>query len=251
MHNTYFNYTKNLSASKKAYLIKEAGFSGVFLYYSKDIDEEAKIVREHGLDIEAIHLDVLNCNHLWLDTLDGEEYINITKAGIKAASRNNIKTVVFHISSKDNPPKYNELGLNRLRDILDLCEELDVNFALENLRRLDYLDYIFDNLNSNKLKFCFDSGHANAYTKNIENFEFEKYSDKLICVHFSDNFGNHDSHLIPLTGNIDWKKLAKNLKSIKFNGPLTSEAIIDAKKDPLTELRKIKKSLEIIEEYLK
>src|SRR5690606_1576064 len=110
---------------------------------------------------------------------------------------------------------------------------------------------IFDNLNSNKLKFCFDSGHANAYTKNIENFEFEKYSDKLICVHFSDNFGNHDSHLIPLTGNIDWKKLAKNLKSIKFNGPLTSEAIIDAKKDPLTELRKIKKSLEIIEEYLK
>ena len=250
MHYTYFDFTNKLSPIERAKLIKQAEFKGVFLFYGEDIDEIAKIVRNEGLEIETIHLRFENCNHLWLDTDFGRDYINATKKGILAASRNNIKTVVFHISSKNNPPEYNELGLKRIREILDFAEEVDVNFAIENLRRLDYLDYIFDNLSSPKLKFCFDSGHANAFTKNIETFEFEKYKEKLICVHLHDNDGSHDSHLIPFSGNIDFLKLANNLKKINYQGPLTSEVIIKTDIDLLDGLKEIKKSLEKIEEYM-
>lgn len=248
----FFDVLNNLSAFDKAKLIKEAGFDGVFLFYNNNIERDIDIVRSLDLFIETIHLQVNNCNHLWLDTIEGEEYVKLTKEGIISASKYNIDTVIFHISSKDNPPMYNELGLSRLRDILDLCEKVNVNFAVENLRRLDYLDYVFDNLESPKLKFCFDSGHANAFTKNIETFDFEKYKDKLICIHLSDNDDTHDSHLNLFSGSIDFKKLARRLKNIFYNGPITSEAIIkDEKLDPLTGLKQIKDSLDKFEEFLK
>jgi len=239
-----------ISPVEKADLIKEAGFDGVFLFYVDRIDEVVKIVRDRDLEIETIHLPFINCNHLWLDTDEGREYVELTKKGILAASRNKIKTVVFHISSKNNPPAYNELGLARLREILDLCEKLDVNFALENLRRLDYLDYIYANLKSDKLKFCFDSGHANAFTQNLLTFEYEKYQDKLVCVHLHDNDGVNDLHLIPFTGNIDFEFLGKKFKEINYQGPLTSEAIIRGDdKDLLQELIKIRRALEEIEKF--
>lgn len=250
MHYTYFDFTDKLDYKKRAKLIKEEKFKGVFLFYSDDIDDIVKIVRDEGLDIETIHLPFENCNHLWLDTDLGEEYVEKTKKGILAAAKNKIKSVVFHISSKNNPPIFNELGIKRIREILDLAEKVDVNFAVENLRRLDYLDYVFNNLDSPKLKFCFDSGHANAFTKNIETFAFDKYKDKLICVHLHDNDGSYDSHLIPFMGNIDWVKLANNLKKINYKGPLTSEAIIKNNMDPLVGLKDVKKALEKIDEYI-
>lgn len=250
MHYTYFDFTDKLNINQRAKLIKEENFKGVFLFYSEDIDEVAKVVRSEGLDIETIHLPFENCNHLWLETPLGEEYIERTKKGILAAARNKINTVIFHISSKNNPPIYNELGINRIRDILDLAQEVDVNFAVENLRRLDYLDYIFEKLDSPKLKFCFDSGHANAFTKNIETFEFEKYKDKLICVHLHDNDESHDSHLTPFKGNIDWIKLASNLRKINYKGPLTSEAILKGDIDARSGLQDIKEALEKIDKYI-
>lgn len=249
---TYFDVVNKIPVIDKAKLIKEAGFDGVFLYYKNTIDEEVKAVRDEGLFIETIHLEVKNCNHLWLDTVEGEEYLRVTKAGILSASKYGVETVIFHISSKNNPPMYNELGLKRLREILDLCEEVNVNFAVENLRRLDYLDYVFDNLKSDKLKFCFDSGHANAFTNNIEDFEFEKYSDFLICIHLNDNDGTHDSHLNIFSGNIDFKKLGRNLRNINYSGPITSEAIIkDENKDLLVGLKEIRDSLDRFEKYIK
>lgn len=250
MHNTYFHFTDKLSVEEKAKAIKEMGFDGVFVFDDEVLDEAIMEVRKQNLHIEALHLPFKNCNHLWLDDDEGVKYTNIAIQGIKKAKEHLIPTVVFHISSKDNPPLYSEIGLRRIKEILKVAEELDINFALENLRRLDYLDYVYENIKSDKLKFCFDSGHANAFTKNLEDFKFSKYQEKLVCVHFSDNFGDYDSHLIPFMGNINWEKLAKKLYTIGFNGPLTSEAIIKDE-DPIVGLKKIKEALDKIEGYFK
>ena len=83
----------------------------------------------------------------------------------------------------------------------------------------------FENINHPYLKFCFDSGAANAFTKNIDTFEFMKYQDKLVCIHLSDNDGSYDQHLVPSEGNINWDKLMKTLRNIDFTGPLTLEAV--------------------------
>lgn len=245
--NKYFDFTTSLDIKTRAKLIKETGFDGVFLYYDDalTLEEEVKELKKNNLYIETVHLPATNCNHLWLDSKEGEDFVLKTKEGIIQTALYNIETVILHISSKDNPPAFNDLGLKRLREILDLCEKLNVNLALENLRRLDYLDYIYNNLSSPKLKFCFDSGHANAFTKNIDNFLFDKYGSKLIAIHLNDNFGDYDSHMIPFKGSINFELLASKLKALDFKGPITSEAILK-EKDPSLFLKETKDALDKI-----
>lgn len=248
----YLDYSNNLNLKEKIKLIKEVSFDGVFIYYKDNSETEIKELLKNGLYIEAIHLQASGCNNLWLDNEAGVDYIERAIAGIRLAAKYNIKKVVFHISSKDNPPPFNKLGLRRIEAILRICEELGVDFAIENLRRLDYLDYIFANINSSRLKFCFDTGHANAFTKNLETFPLEKYKKYLVCIHLNDNYGDYDSHLIPFTAGIDFLKVAKRLKEVGYNGNITSEAIIkEVDINYLEELNKIKTALIKIREIIR
>ena len=251
-HYIYLYYGFSSSIDKKIELIVKNHFKGVFLFWDENFFSNVKKVREAALDIETVHLPFEQCNELWITGSKGEEYIQKTITAIKEAATLKIPTVIFHISSGENPPSYNQLGIDRLAKILKVCEQYQINIALENLRRLEYLDYIYSLLHSKYLKFCFDSGHANAFTRNIENFPWVKYRNKLICVHLHDNNGLYDQHLIPFTGNIDWKLLAKSLKEIGYSGPLTSEAVCFNCSLEKEEgfVREIKAALEKIDRYI-
>jgi hypothetical protein len=52
------------------------------------------------------------------------------------------------------PPPLNSLGLNRIKRAVEIAEKYKVNIALENLRNLDYLDYVMQNISSQRLGFC-------------------------------------------------------------------------------------------------
>ena len=83
----------------------------------------------------------------------GEKYTNTIIEGIKEANLYQIPTVVMHISSGNFPPKINPIALKRIKKILEVANINKVNLALENLRRLDYLDYIFDNIDDERRLF--------------------------------------------------------------------------------------------------
>ena len=60
------------------------------------------------------------------------------------------------------------------------------------------------------LKFCFDSGHQNAFDKDFPYLEY--FGDKLVALHLHDNNGLVDEHTIPpFSGTIDWDIIAKQL----------------------------------------
>lgn len=238
----YYNYGYSKNNNKKIKYIKQSGFDGVFLFCNWWTNKRlVNKIRRNGLKIETLHLPYRHmCNDLWIEGKRGEKYKNTIIKGIKKASKLDIKTVIMHISSTDNPPAFNILGINRINEILKYCEKYEIYIAFENLRRLDYLDYVFENCESKYLKFCFDSGHANAFTKNIESFPWDKYKDKLHCLHLHDNNGDFDEHLIPFSGNIDWKKLMDTFNKIKYKGNLTLEVIQMFHRD------KIKKETEFL-----
>lgn len=251
-HILYFDYGYQSNNLDKIKLIRQVGFDGVFLFWDESLAEIVDNLSKADLIIETLHLPFDNCNELWIPGDAGDGYIDLMKRGILDAKKYHIPTVIFHVSSKQNPPAYNDLGLERFKGILAVAEACQVNIALENLRKLDYLDYLYENIDSDYLKFCFDSGHANAFTKNIEDFPWGKYQDKLICLHLHDNDGEDDLHNLPFEGNINWEKLMKKLKQINYQGPLTTEAIIkDYQIDELTSLKKIKSSLERLEKLYK
>ena len=251
-HNLYLYYGFPSTLKEKIALVEKHRFDGVFLFWDENFPAAAEMVRSAGLDIETVHLPFDRCNDLWVPGEVGEEYVAMMLKAIAEVAPAGVPTVIFHLSASDNPPPYNELGIARLARILRLCEENKINLALENLRRLDYLDYVYERLASDYLKFCFDSGHANAFTHNIENFPWEKYADKLVCVHLHDNNGLCDQHLVPFAGNIDWRRLAGDLKRVGYAGPLTSEAVCFTGQPEGEEefLRSVKAGLAEIDRYI-
>lgn len=245
----YYDYGFASDDQEKIRLIKKYGFDGVFLFWRENLDETVSALREAGLWIETIHLPFEHCNDLWLEGESTSEYLSKIKTAIEDAHRFAVPTVIFHVSSSVNPPAFNETGLNRFKAILSICERYSLNLALENLRSLNYMDYLYENCAPEHLKFCFDSGHANAFTHNIEDFPWESYQDRMICLHLHDNNGLRDQHLVPMTGTINWVNLIKNLKASGYAGPLTSEAIV--KKDsPISEedfVKSVRQALDEIE----
>lgn len=124
--------------------------------------------------------------------------------------------------------------LKCLNQVLEFCEVYEVNIALENVVPIPHgsefyllgdtvkdFQYIYSNAESNYLKFCLDTGHANmseGVTEYIKNFH-----NKLICIHFHDNSGKNDEHLPVGQGNIPWQDVVNYLGEINYRGPLISE----------------------------
>lgn len=121
-----------------------------------------------------------------------------------------------------------------LNKVLKLCEEQGVVIALENVvpipagseyyllgDNIEDFKYIFSVYDSDYLKFCLDTGHAQmaegviAYINN--------FRDRLCSIHYHDNNGFNDAHLAIGNGKVPWQKLAAKLEEIEFNGPLISE----------------------------
>jgi sugar phosphate isomerase/epimerase len=111
---------------------------------------------------------------------------------------------------------------------------LDVVLALENVTPLPegsehYLlgdniydfEFIYSELNSNNLKFCLDTGHANI-AEGVDKY-LDHFSNKIIAVHYHDNLGNDDAHLAVGKGNIDWIDFSNKITNLNFTGPFISE----------------------------
>jgi sugar phosphate isomerase/epimerase len=81
--------------------------------------------------------------------------------------------------------------------------------------------------NSEYLKICLDVGHANNpnqshLTENSLKTFIQEYGQRIIHLHFHDNHGKIDEHLVPGEGNIDWHEVMKELcaANIRLTGAL-------------------------------
>ncbi len=221
------NSNKGVNAFNTIDAIKKAGFEYVFIQWYNYNDwnptqeEQLKYIRQKGLKIIFAHLGYQNINDLWLDNEGGSKIVDRYKEDIKRCSENNISMVIMHLTSKKNPPMYNELGLNRLKEIVDFAEKLNVQVAFENNKVEGYLEYVISNIKNKNVGICFDSGHCHAFFN--DEFNFSMFKDKIIAVHLHDNDKSDDLHLIPFDGTINWDKFTNDLIENGYNGPVTLE----------------------------
>jgi len=214
---------------KTVQLIKNAGFQSVMTWWGDEFietdglpkEKKPDIIRKNDLKLENVHFPFGNINNIWVDTLDGKVIFDKIIEYIHDCKIHEIPTAILHVSSGDNPPPFNQLGLDRFKKIIETSEKDNVNIALENLRKPKYLEKLFDNIQSDKLKFCYDSGHENCWAPNYDHLS--KYGDKLIALHLHDNDGAIDQHLLPFNGTIDWKKIMHKIKDTNYSGPLALE----------------------------
>ena len=221
----YFGYP--LSPQERMRAIKQAGFDGVILlwadYFDADYQEFPKYAEKEGLYVENAHAPYLQSNSIWENTIEGQEYTDQIIRCVQDCSAFQIPTLVLHpINGKTLLPE-NNIGIDRFKRIIETAEKFGVNIAIENQGNPEYLDLVFRNVKSDRLCFCFDSGHENFYSPDLDLLEL--YGEKLIALHLHDNNGEEDAHALPFTGHVRRERIANHLRKIHYTGAIALETL--------------------------
>lgn len=220
------NQNKNVTPIQTIDAIKNAGFKNVFVQWmDKDWEcsqeEQVDYVKKLGLNIIFAHLGYQNINSIWEEGEIGESLVKRYKEDIRQCKKHDISMVIMHLTTKYEAPMYNEIGLNRIKQIVDFAKELDIKVAFENTKIKGYLEYVLQNIDNDNVGICFDAGHCHAHFN--DEFNFEAFKNRILAVHLHDNDKSDDLHLLPFDGTIDWEHTVKNLKQSNYNGPITLE----------------------------
>lgn len=206
--------------------IVEAGFKHVFIeWYDKEWEisqeEQLAYARKKGLHVIFAHLGYQKINHLWIEDEVGEQLVERFKNDIQSCKENGIDLVVMHLTSKDVAPQFGEVGLRRLKEIVDFASCCGVKVAFENTKIKGYQEYVIKHLS--QAGICFDVGHCHAHFQ--DEFNFDLFVDRIFAVHLHDNDGSSDQHLLPFEGTIEWESVIRNLKKCHYCGPITLEIV--------------------------
>lgn len=134
---------------------------------------------------------------------------------------NKIDLVVMHLTSGNEPPMYNEIGLKRIKRLAKEAKDLKIKIAFENTKKQGYLEYVLGNIKEENVGICYDAGHCHVHFNDEFNYEF--FKNRIFAVHLHDNDKSDDLHLIPFDGTIEWNNVLTKLKENNYTGPITLE----------------------------
>lgn len=221
------NANEKLSSFETIDTIAEAGFKNVFVqWYNRDWnptqEEQIEYIKQKGLNIIFAHLGYDFLNATWLgNTYYRNLLIETYKHDLDCCYKYGIDLVIMHAHGKMNKAKFNSEGLRCFREIIDYAQKLNINVAIENTRLDGYLEFLLDNIKNENLGICFDAGHYHVHYK--DQFNFDRFKDKILAVHLHDNDQSDDQHLLPFDGTLNWENVVNNLKKCNYKGPITIE----------------------------
>lgn len=254
----YFGYVfKDIEEQVK--LIKDAGLDCVMASTDPSMKKEngtlkkqVKLFNKYNLKLSSLHSRYRRRElpHFWCEDKIGNKIEKNLIKDVKLAHKYGFTCLVVHVKGEAN-----SIGFERLKRVLKVCEKLNIPLALENLSNNEKtLKDIFKRIKSKYLKFCWDVGHNNAFTPDVD--FINTYKSKLIALHLHDNLGAHvtdeeykkmdytniypkdegkvynpDMHTLNKYGNINWEEVAKILSTVKQPLNLDYEVLMKYKKD--------------------
>lgn len=227
----WFGY--DLPLEKRLELIAEAGFTATCLWFGHEeamiregrADDMPTLVREYGLTLDNIHAPFWHSSYLWSEFKNEQTTIRVELSNsLLFCHRHHIPIMVMHVSAGKTPPPLNQTGLQIIRDLVRQAENQGITIALENAEDYGnhFLDFVFSNIQSPNLGFCYDSSH-DAIAKEFNGKALEKWGSLLAATHFSDNNGVNDDHLLPGSGSIDWHAVMSQFPKDRYKGSLMLE----------------------------
>ena len=129
------------------------------------------------------------------------------------------KAVVCHPSFDERyyvttGPRWLENSISTWRALSRTAKDMSTVIMLENVYETDpgYLGVLLDQVNSPQLRFCFDTGHFNVYSKTDLTLWLEKLGLHVGELHLHDNNGSSDDHLPVGRGSFPFPRLFTFLK---------------------------------------
>lgn len=158
------------------------------------------------------------------------------KRAIECTAEAGGKICVIHPCNLKTPEENAEM----FAELLPFAKEYGVKIATENMWNWDnekneatpaacsspenFTEHL-NALNDDYFVACLDIGHAEMRGLNTSAPDMiYTLGSKLQALHIHDNDLHHDSHQIPFSMKIDFKKIVKALKDTGYNGFLTLEA---------------------------
>jgi sugar phosphate isomerase/epimerase len=150
-----------------------------------------------------------------------------------AAAALGIEYAVMHPNASNRPMrKYNhkeqlDAVMTLLAPFVEHANRVGLNVVLENMRVVPGLfhvhrfgqspDEICDVADALGMGICWDFGHANI--SGVPQSEGLAYVGKrLKVIHVNDNGGIEDEHILPFTGNVDWRDAMHGLALAEYEG---------------------------------
>ena len=135
----------------------------------------------------------------------------------------------FGVDENVNGDKVYEINKKFYSRLADEVKKFGITICLENmpfrefpLSSTDSLISLIEDMGKENVGFCFDTGHANYYGEPIP-ASLRRAEKHLAVLHVHDNFADHDAHLPPYEGNIDWGKFIEGLYEIGYCGVMNFE----------------------------
>ncbi len=163
---------------------------------------------------------------------------------IEIAKALNAKYVVFHgnfnplITHESYKQNWIEQNASFWSEVLN---KYHITVLLENLWEPtpEIFRKLLNEVKSSRLKICFDTGHANIFSKASLEEWITVLCEDIIYVHVNDNKGNVDNELVPGEGNINWQEFSDLIKKYQIDPNVVFE---------VGTLEKTKKSLDYFRE---
>jgi sugar phosphate isomerase/epimerase len=181
-----------------------------------------------------------------INLIDSEKSHRITamdevKRALESAEQVPINACVLHLGHKGDPwdTRALEHSLTAIEHLKAFAHPLGVRLLIENLQNeITSPEHILEILrvgHFDRVGVCLDIGHAHLSRpeNNIGIDEaFELLKPRIAQLHLHDNQGQHDNHLWPGSGTIDWNNVAKQASTLPANTPGLLEIAHDLEETP-------------------
>jgi sugar phosphate isomerase/epimerase len=163
------------------------------------------------------------------------------KRALESAEQIPINACILHLGQKGDPwdTRALENSLTAIEHLKAFAHPLGVRILIENLQNdITSPEHILEILrvgHFDRVGVCLDIGHAHLSRpeNNIgidEAFEFLK--PRIAQIHLHDNNGQHDNHLWPGGGTIDWNNVAKQVATLPAETPGVLEIAHELEETP-------------------
>jgi len=200
-----------------------------------DVDRAAEKIRALGIRPVSFHAPF--ADRIDITALDpGQRELAVAEllAACDAAAAMGAENIVLHPGPEHSgrPPEGEFLArmhnaAESLNTVAKHCCRSGVHLLLENMLphllfgHVNDMLYLLGSIHDCEVGACLDTGHA--YLSRELGMVANKLSGHLHLVHVNDNRGDHDDHLPPGEGHIDWPWFIGELKRWNFDGTLILE----------------------------
>ncbi|MCR5264926.1 MAG: sugar phosphate isomerase/epimerase [Clostridiales bacterium] len=198
------------------------------------MDEVERLrVAAGGLGMDFVQAHAPDCNPLDFDR-DWELQVSVTTRSLEVCAALGIPNCVYHAGWKAGLTKeeYFEKNMIFLKRMIPAIEKTGVRLLIENSTKANMRDcyYFFTGRDMKEfieyashplLGACWDTGHAN-----VEGHQYEDITalgEDLRALHFNDNSGKGDEHIMPYLGTMSVDEVMCGLRDIAYPGVFTFE----------------------------